>query len=184
MGLCRIIARRIHLRMQKLAASREPDFLIGKADDIYLARWFVIPRNRLFNVYLHQFCRSDDDRALHDHPWWNLSFLINGTYTEHTIKAGGINVRKRYRAGDFKFRRATAAHRIELTDGPSWSLFITGPRLRHWGFHCPNGWKPWEEFTKKGNPGEIGPGCDDEPDFREFDASLQRAFFPNNSEAA
>ena len=48
---------------------RPADFVIGGAERPYLRRWWVIPRNRLFNVYLHQFLRSDDDRALHDHPW-------------------------------------------------------------------------------------------------------------------
>lgn len=156
------IASWLFARLQRTAA-RAPDFIIGKPDDHYLRRWFVIPRNRFFNIYLHQFLRSDDDRALHDHPWWNFSFLLSGRYVEHTIPAGGINRRIEYRAGDLKFRRATAAHRVELIDGACWSLFITGPRIRDWGFHCPHGWKPWQEFTKKGASGEIGPGCDDEP---------------------
>ena len=40
--------------------------VIGKN---YLSRWHIIPRNRYFNIYLHKFVGSDDDRALHDHPW-------------------------------------------------------------------------------------------------------------------
>ena len=46
--------------------TRAPDFVIG-AD--YLRRWWVIPRNDSQNVYLHDIRKSDDDRALHDHPW-------------------------------------------------------------------------------------------------------------------
>lgn len=140
-------------------ATRAPDFIIGKPGDDYLRRWFVIPRNRWFNIYLHQFIRSDDDRALHDHPWWNLSILLDGEYVEHTIERGGVNQRALYHAGDVKFRRATAAHRVELTNGPCWSLFITGPRIREWGFHCPAGWRHWQQFTSRGNSGEIGKGC-------------------------
>lgn len=155
------LASRLSARFLGIADRRPPDFIIGEPERPYLLRWFVIPRNRFFNIYLHNFCRSDDDRALHDHPWLNLSILLKGEYVEHTIPAGGINIRKRYTAGAFKFRRARAAHRIELDQGPSWSLFITGPRLREWGFHCPHGWKHWQEFTKAGNPGEIGPGCGD-----------------------
>ena len=140
-----------------------------------MRRWWLIPRNRYFNIYLHHFMRSDDDRALHDHPWWNLSILLHGRYLEHTISAGGINVLTERRSGDFKFRHAGAAHRIELLkeevwvdrylgtktakEVPCWTLFITGPRLRDWGFHCPRGWVPWQEFTKPENPGEIGRGC-------------------------
>jgi len=143
--------------------TRKPDFVIGKPGDDYLRRWFVIPRNVIFNIYAHQFIRSDDDRALHDHPWWNASILLDGEYVEHTIPAGGVNQRKLYKAGDVKLRSARYAHRVELVSGPCISLFITGPRLREWGFHCPAGWKHWKEFTAAHNSGEIGPGCDDGP---------------------
>lgn len=140
--------------------NRPPDFTVGPSDNIYLKRWWVIRRNKWFNIYLHQFVRSDDDRALHDHMYVNASIILEGEYAEHTINAGGVNIRTRYSAGDVKFRRAASAHRIELTNGPSWSLFVTGPRIREWGFHCPAGWKHWEKFTKAGSPGEVGPGCE------------------------
>ena len=139
---------------------RRPDFIIGRPGDDYLRRWFVIPRNAIFNIYLHQFIRSDDDRALHDHPWWNASILLDGEYVEHTIPAGGVNVRNLYRAGDVKLRSARAAHRVELVSGNCISLFVTGPRIREWGFHCPAGWRHWKQFTAPHNTGEIGPGCD------------------------
>lgn len=155
--------RRLVLTLAPLLISRAdrrpPNVIIGSPEEPYLRRWWLIPRNRVFNVYLHHFCRSDDDRALHDHPWWNLSVLLSGRYVEHTISAGGVNVRTERRAGEMKFRGATAAHRIELVDGPCWTLFLTGPIIRSWGFHCPRGWVHWREFTKPENPGEIGRGC-------------------------
>jgi len=144
---------------RRTSAVRPADVVIGGEDDPYLRRWFVIPRNPIFNVYLHHFLRSDDDRALHDHPWINLSILLHGSYVEHTIKAGGINVRVLRKAGGFKFRMARFAHRIELIDGPCWTLFLTGPRLREWGFHCPRGWRHWRDFTAD-NGRTIGRGCD------------------------
>lgn len=152
--------RGITERLLRIAARRPPDYLIGRPDQPYLKRWWIIPRNRFFNIYLHQFLQSDDDRALHDHPWLNASFLLKGEYTEHTILPGGVNLRKIYKAGARKFRRAIAAHRIELHAGECWSLFITGPAIRSWGFHCPAGWRHWREFTAPHNSGEIGRGCD------------------------
>jgi hypothetical protein len=146
--------------MHHISDSRAPDMLIGKEDDTYLERWYVIPRNRVFNVYLHHFLRSDDDRALHDHPWINASILLQSRYTEHTIAAGGVHRRVEYCAGAIKFRGASYAHRIELTHGPSWSLFITGPTMRSWGFHCPAGWRHWRDFVDTENSGQIGRGCD------------------------
>lgn len=146
--------------LRRLADSRPPDRIIGGAHNPYMRRWHVIPRNPLFNIYLHHFLRSDDDRALHDHPWWNVSVLLEGEYTEHTIAAGGVNLRVVRKAGDWKCRLPTSAHRIELHAGPCWTLFITGPRIRSWGFHCPQGWRHWKVFTKPGAPGEIGKGCE------------------------
>lgn len=144
---------------RSLAAARPPDFIIGGADAPYLRRWWVIPRNPIFNIYLHQFLRSDDDRALHDHPWLNVSYLLEGEYVEHSILAGGVHTAIRYRAGDLKFRRAKTAHRIEI-DKPCWSLFITGPVIRSWGFHCPHGWRHWRIFTDERDSGSIGRGCE------------------------
>lgn len=156
---------------------RPADFVIGGSARPYLRRWFVIPRNPVFNVYLHEFLRSDDDRALHDHPWLNVSILLRGEYVEHTIAAGGIEHRQHFKAGQWRLRwTGRIAHRIELLrsvyaigNGPAkffgaplpcWTLFITGPRYRQWGFHCPQrGWVHWEEFTAPEDKGSIGKGC-------------------------
>lgn len=140
---------------------RAPDVLIGGAERPYLRRWFVIPRNKFFNIYLHEFLRSDDDRALHDHPWVNLSWLLRGCYMEHTIEAGGIERRAIFIEGEMRLRwTGRIAHRIELIDGPCWTLFVTGPRYRAWGFHCPKeGWIHWERFTAEDDRGAIGKGC-------------------------
>lgn len=142
------------------ALQRDPDFVIGGAERPYLLRWWLIPRNRFFNVYLHSFRRSDDDRALHDHPWANCSILLQGSYTEHTIAAGGVHHRQVLEAGAVRVRwSGKFAHRVELHDGVCWTLFITGPRYRSWGFHCEKGWVPWRQFTAADDPGSIGPGC-------------------------
>lgn len=152
---------RLFCRLERLAISREPDYVIGKAGEPYLERWYVIPRNPLFNIYLHHFLRSDDDRALHDHMYVNASILLCGRYVEHTIEAGGWHRRITYRAGDIKLRRAKSAHRIELDRGPCWSLFITGPRIRNWGFWCVDkGWRPWQDFVDERDHGKIGRGCE------------------------
>lgn len=155
-----VILRAIRRRLLQTASSREPNFIIGGREKPYLKRWWIVPRNRFFNIYLHHFLRSDDDRALHDHPWWNVSLLLDGAYVEHTIAAGGVKHAIRYAEGDLKFRSAKAAHRVEITEGPSWSLFITGPTIRDWGFHCPAGWRRWQDFVSSRDAGDIGRGCD------------------------
>lgn len=157
----------------RVAGQRPPNFVVG-ADDpagAYLRRWYLIPRNRFFNVYLHNFLRSDDDRALHDHPWHWASLLLLGSYIEHTIAAGGIHRATHRAVGSIKLAGPRTAHRVALVESlitqqpfPCWTLFITGPRVRDWGFHCAlQGWIPWQRFTRAGTdgkPGEIGPGCE------------------------
>lgn len=130
----------------------EPDFIIG---DNYLRRWWIIPRNYGCNVYLHEILHSDDDRALHDHPWDNTSYLIEGSYIEHT--PDGVFTRD---AGSVTTRKAADAHRLEIPEGGrAVSLFMTGPTIRDWGFHCPNGWRHWREFVDESDSGKVGKGC-------------------------
>lgn len=188
----------------RIAARRPPDFVVGasSAGGAYLERWYLTPwrawqsalRQKaqqtptaarrlaawagglLPNLYLHHFLRDDDDRALHDHPSWAASLMLDGSYIEHTIASGGIHARREYRTGALRWLRTRHTHRIELptvnrwdaqarrpvrTSLPCWTLFLMGPTVRAWGFHCPQkGWVPWQQFTAAGKPGEIGPGCD------------------------
>lgn len=149
--------------VKRAALRREPDFVISpKGPEFpYLRRWYLIPRNRWLNLYLHHFLRSDDDRALHDHPWASCSIILFGSYLEITPQ--GKHIRNQ---GDITFRRASSPHRVELfgdPDGelPAWTLFITGPKVREWGFHCPQGWRHWKVFTAGPKGEHIGRGCDD-----------------------
>lgn len=166
MRLPGILHRPLARLVARTMASRKPDFIVGEPDDPYMLRWWFIPRNKLFNIYFHEFIRSDDPRALHDHPWLNLSILVEGAYVEQTIAAGGIHHRQRIEAGETRFRRSTFAHRVELLEGVrTRTIFITGPNIRTWGFHCRLGWRPWQEFVlikrdEQGTPvSAIGPGC-------------------------
>jgi hypothetical protein len=192
------------LFLRHVAGRRPPDFVVGadSPDGAYLLRWFLTPwrawQHRLGkradqsptwwnrtahrlarllpNLYLHKFMRDDDDRALHDHPSWAVSFILRTGYVEHTIAEGGIHVRRQFAAGSLRYLPTKHAHRIELlrkvvrngdplvrpTDPvePCWTLFLFGPTVRPWGFHCPErGWVPWQTFTAADKPGEIGPGC-------------------------
>lgn len=149
---------------------RQPDFIIGNN---YCLRWWVIPRNRWFNIYFHKFLHSDDDRALHDHPWWNVSFLLRGRYVEHLdpeewvqehiphFRRLGMTRMCMRKPGDLVPRWASTPHRVQLLTTECYSLFITGPVIRKWGFHCPQGWRYWLDFVAPSDKGQIGKGCED-----------------------
>lgn len=157
-------------------ASRPRDVRIPGTPSIpaYMLRWWKIKRNAFFNTYFHQVFRSDDDAALHDHPWWSFSIVLEGGYFEHRIHDGGINTKVWYGPGSILFRHAgSVAHRLELKSGPmrdapmmsiqeemaydgdriieypAKTIFITGPVLRRWGFHHSEQWVDayqWDEY--------------------------------------
>jgi hypothetical protein len=147
--VCEWIAQRV------IPQRREADFVIGGTENPYLLRWFIIPRNRFFNIYLHEIRRSDDDRALHDHPWASMSFCLRGSMQE--LNRSGDRV---ICEGDVIFRSARFAHRLVIHGATCWTLFVTGPIVRQWGFHCPKGWRHWKEFVSMSDPGQAGPGCE------------------------
>lgn len=151
-----LLARIVFRWSKRHASSRPPSVVIGGFDDPYMLRWYVIPRNKLFNIYLHNILRSDDD-ALHDHPWWSASLVLSDgmreVYCPDPSTPGGTT-RTRHRVmdqGDVVFRSSRVAHRL-IVDRPAWTLFFTGPVVRKWGFWCPKGWKPWDDYVKtRGN---------------------------------
>lgn len=184
-----------------VADRRPPDLVVGGEDNPYLRRWYLLPRNPWLNLYLHNVLRDDDDRALHDHPWANLSWILDGGYVESLPRPGAerrfrdwgtpqLAFLKVYRApGSLILRpRPTQAHRLILTRRfgimgdtvitPAWTLFITGPRRREWGFHCQRGWVHWRQFTAGPRGEMVGAGCD-----QDWDAVAAEAL-PANDNAA
>lgn len=115
----------------------EPDVDIGPG---YLHRWFLLPRNRFFNIYLHRFL-APDRGDLHDHPWDSVSLCLKGAMREQTL--GGYNF---IRPGTVVFRRSSALHRIDFVAGTCWTILVTGPRKREWGFLAGNRWIPWHRY--------------------------------------
>lgn len=169
------------MRLIERVQQRPPDRNIGPG---YLLRWYVWPRNRLCNLYLHEFLRSDDDRALHDHPWMNCSLVLSGGYLEVLPAGKGLFRRgdpqvggtPRWRPpGSVVARLPRSAHRLVVPPqgfgaAPTVTLFLTGPRVRSWGFWCPEaspaakdghgGWRHWQDFVAKHDRGAVGPGCE------------------------
>lgn len=137
-----------------------PHFVIWRSDIPYLMRWHLIPQNRFFNAYLHKFV-ADDDEVPHDHPWKFVSIILKGSYIEH-LDGGLKGFRGRFSIG---FRRADHRHRVELPiddEGnkiPCWTIILTGPKCRDWGFWCPQGFVPWRRFVSRRDSGKVGNGC-------------------------
>src|ERR1700744_3906355 len=111
---------------------RKPDLIIGSPAHPVYYRWQLF-KCRGFQLCLHKWLRSDDDRALHDHSGDNISLILNGGYIE--VLPTGRKFRWPLRP---YFRRAQDPHRVELLSAePVWSLWFRWPPRREWGFWCP-----------------------------------------------
>ena len=131
-------------------AWRSPDEMIGEC---YMRRWHLRRKPGRHNLYLHRYDGSDDDRALHDHPWKSIGIVLWGKLYE-------VSEMGEKRLWPFipKYRKAQYAHRLKLKSKVAFTLFFTFPKEREWGFLCPNGWVHWSEFTDSSGQ-QTGSGC-------------------------
>ena len=116
----------------------------------YMHRFIVRYAQR--STRLHHILRSDADDDFHDHPFDFVSVLLTAGYLEHlpgsadqpfpsrTVYHPRFSV-VRHKAGAF--------HRLELVDGPVWTLCFTSKRLKSWGFLTPRGFVPWREYVSR-----------------------------------
>lgn len=109
----------------------------------YLIRWNWRPC-KWFSLKLHHIVRHDYGRDPHDHPWWFVSLILWGSYTEEYVGPFGNLLRRRVRWLNLK--KATGTHRIIEVHGNVWTLVLNGPRVREWGFHTALGWVPWYKY--------------------------------------
>ena len=128
---------------------RTPDQIIGSSNDPYMLRWFIRRSREKGNIYLHNILRDDED-TYHDHPWWSVSIPLWGKLIEYRP---GKRPRRLWPLVPY-FRRADQLHYLEVgskrgkeeSPGNIWSLFITGPKIRNWGFMTDGGWVHWENY--------------------------------------
>lgn len=135
------------------------DTIIGPDRSPYMRRWLF--ETRWFTVRLHHILREDYDRTtFHDHPWSFVSVLLRGAYAEW-VPGGGPRGWPVFRGavGFFRdapfgrrllvFRPAEALHRITwVPKGGAWTLVLTGPKRRQWGFVEQAAWVDWRTWVK------------------------------------
>lgn len=148
----------------------------GTGCEPYLSRWFLLPWKRPtmpdgsepfdqfgdtregvrwpegWNIYLHCFHRSDEDRELHNHPWqWARSVILAGGYLEERrTPQGGVAIRG-YLPFSTNSISADTFHRVELLEQDCWSLILVGPKVGTWGFwdRFSRAFVPWRQFLER-----------------------------------
>jgi hypothetical protein len=118
---------------------------LGLPDCPYLIRWRI--ETKIGAVRLHRWLGPDDDRAFHDHPWWFITLVLRGGYTDSSP-----NGNEHIRAGNVRYRPALHQHTVIPDPGGAWTLLVTGPKIRPWGFWL-NGkfWKANKWFLTRGH---------------------------------
>ena len=108
---------------------------------------YILFRCEAWGLYLHHLLRSDDDRALHDHPWPFVSIVLRGGYFEiHDQTVSGRKIEAWRKPGSVLLRPAEWRHRVVLRE-PAWTLVIVGRRCRRWGFFAHRGWFWWRNYN-------------------------------------
>lgn len=122
-------------------AGLDVDTILGPDGGEYMHRHHLTDR-----VRFHHLLTDDGQPDMHDHPWDFDSLLVTGAYLEQL--PDGVHVE--HRAPTLIRRRAEQPHRLELLDGPMWTLVATGPVRRRWGFHTADGWVHWTHYERAG----------------------------------
>lgn len=106
----------------------------------YLERYYVGSVCGI-TAYLHRFVSGDDERQVHDHPWgWAAAIVLAGGYVEERLTAlcpdyGWLSTWRRMFPCRINVIRARDFHRVTSPKPGTWTLFITGPRVKSWGFY-------------------------------------------------
>lgn len=109
---------------------------LGLPECPYLIRWRLELPFGSFRV--HHWLGPDDDRAFHDHPWWFLTLVVRGGYSDVNPKGCDI-----LRAPALRFRPALHRHTVKPLPGGAWTVMVTGRKVRAWGF-----WRGGTKFIR------------------------------------
>ena len=108
----------------------------------YLKRWVF--DFGLFAIRLHHWLCSDDERAPHDHPYWLVTCVLSGGYTDMAFYNASssherptdmeIIIGEHRGPGSIRKWPALHTHWVKVDKGGCWSLCLTGRQSRVWGF--------------------------------------------------
>lgn len=144
--------------------------ILRRADGrIYLNRW-GIGHKKIGSIFLHRMDAPDPGIDLHNHPWWFASLVLWGGYIEERANSDDAPALARHaeqldvprwgvhwprgtvvrrRPGSFRSLDLGECHTITgLLRSRCWTLVVTGPTRRTWGFFLPTGFVDEDEYDR------------------------------------
>jgi hypothetical protein len=118
--------------------------VLKQGDTPYLYRWTVLFFG--YSMRIHHWVGNDVNPHFHDHSADFISFLVKGSYTNHTPNG---SVHKT--APAFTYAKAEWRHWLEVGPKGAWTITFWGKPYRKWGFWVNNHlWRPLRYFSKFG----------------------------------
>lgn len=130
--------------------------IVSKQGVVYFRRYRLL-QTPWFAVYVHQICRSDEDKDPHDHPWNFTSVILEGAYQEDSWYPPNFDKMqiKNYYSGDVIEHKAEDAHKLRLISSEVWTLVFTSGRERVWGYQTDKGWIDFITYRNLKNKGQL-----------------------------
>jgi hypothetical protein len=119
-----------------------PTDLITIDGQPYLERFFLLGSARSQGSARYHHILSSDPQDMHDHPWDFITTILSGSYVETTTDS-----ECEYGPGSVLVRRAEHLHRLTISS-PVWTMVVTSPARRSWGYQVGARWVPWQSYRR------------------------------------
>ncbi len=96
----------------------------------FLTRKTLVHIGRV-HIRLHDILCKDRSPYLHNHPFYYISIVLNGGYSEQILRNGSIQEIK-HGIGSIIYRKPNDFHRIKEINGPTKTLFLTFKVKMNW----------------------------------------------------
>jgi hypothetical protein len=144
--------------------------MIGSDDDVLHDHEYVSVSLALTDGLRERWCRMPARNS----RTYNLWMADRAAYVQRTglpLQLDPARLPDPYRVqerticeGQLVWRSSSMAHQL-IVDRPAWTLFVTGPRVKQWGFWCRRGFVHWRDYVgvggdpSKTTSGGAGRGC-------------------------
>lgn len=166
-------SRLLRAALTRLCAHLPRRDITGPDGSLYVSQYLLSPSAEKtawrLRLRLHHFVRGDVDRELHSHPWYGVSLILAGGYSEeyrvrtnHTRWVAVYKVLTRvFRPGSINFITPNTFHRVDLVEEDAWTLFLSSPTRGSWGFwnRATGVYEDYADFFKRVGLGETNFGA-------------------------
>jgi hypothetical protein len=130
---------------------------LGEPECPYARRW-VLNLGRFGSLRVHHWVASDDQRFPHDHAWWFLTVVLRGGYTDISDMTSDwvppsttstFRIHDHVRAPAVRFRSAQHRHKVKVDHDGAWTVLLTGPPVRDWGFWVDGQFKRMRQYFRE-----------------------------------